>query len=148
MDPKSEIGAGLFGNRDKNVELLGFASYADYLQSDLWAWIRSQLMQQDNAKCCNACQSTLALGWHHTFYDLPTLAGNNPNKNTILRLCNDCHRVVHIRGDGVWVSLDIANGRLVRLLRSPWGELSRVDIYSNLDVEPGTVEHYSFDGEF
>ena len=92
--------------RDELLRQMGLSSYADYLKSDLWSWIRSQLKPAD----CIACGTSTGLSWHHCDYSLPILVGNY-SRNEIVRVCNDCHRAIHSEGT-TWFVLDVVNHRL------------------------------------
>jgi hypothetical protein len=128
-----------FLERDSVLRILGFDSYADYLKSDLWAWIREALMKLPEAKCCHCCKATTGLTWHHESYDIKLLIGNFANRRqykSILRLCSECHRVGHFLQDGTFVKmLSETNVRIAYLAKwlaeDPYAALD--DLHAELD---------------
>lgn len=107
------IGCESHNEKLKMVALLGFSSYEEYLNSDLWAWIRSQLMLDSRSTSCRVCQSTSGLCWHHRDYSVAILAGNFSSTNDrIVRLCGDCHRAIHFEA-AEWIEdLHVVDDRL------------------------------------
>lgn len=92
--------------RDEFLRECGFDSYSDYLTSDLWAWIISNLGEIDRFKTCCACKSTTGLVWHHNDYSPSVLVGNfSSESNEVVRLCRPCHRAVHYNSKGEFVDL-------------------------------------------
>lgn len=69
--------------RDLNVGLLGFASYADYLDSPLWASIRAKV----TGACVRCGKERRQV--HHAAYDLETLKGER--FDTLIPACQGCH---------------------------------------------------------
>lgn len=114
-----------YEERDKLLATMGYPTYADYLKSGLWEWIKSQLAGLDWRKC-TWCNSKAGLVWHHTRYDLPTLCGNIsfPDHNTrterdelgkwppFVRLCSDCHTRAHYDNGEFITNLDRVNHRI------------------------------------
>lgn len=60
--------------RDKNLRLLGFSSYKEYLKSQLWKNIKIRLREiaGDNCVCCGKTSQAI----HHESYDLEDLNGD------------------------------------------------------------------------
>ena len=60
--------------RERNETLLniGYRSYEFYLSSDLWKWIREEVVSQKGSTCC-CCKRTEYESVHHEFYDLETM---------------------------------------------------------------------------
>jgi hypothetical protein len=83
---------------ERNVVLkeMGFRSYQEYLDSELWSIIRKNILSRDahfcRGKLCNS-RSTLV---HHLSYNKPTLLGEAPF--ALITLCKDCHRKVEWNG--------------------------------------------------
>lgn len=79
--------------RDSNLRLIGFETYADYLQSSVWDCLRSTLIQDDRYQSCLVCGSRSGLQWHHRTYEFPVLVGNfrSADAEPIVRLCTECH---------------------------------------------------------
>ena len=91
-------------SRERVLSAIGFASYEDYLQSDLWASIRLKVFQLKGRKCC-VCRD-VATQVHHKCYDAATLTGHSIK--SLLPICKSCHDKAHEQG-----SLAAAN-RFVR----------------------------------
>lgn len=105
-----------FTAKDDFVKAIGFASYADYLTSDLWAWIRNSLMQSEAASYCRVCESATGLCWHHRDYSIAILAGNfTSSSDVVVRLCNDCHKAIHVEESNFINDLRIVDLRLDEL---------------------------------
>jgi hypothetical protein len=87
---------------------LGFASYRDYLNSALWAGIRSRVYDV-KGRTCIRCKERPATEVHHTKYDDDTLAGRSII--SLVPVCRDCHEREH----------DISQpGEGVAVVRIPW----------------------------
>lgn len=76
-----------YRERNKTVKKLGFTSYAAYLQSDLWAGIRIEILQQ-NSTCIRCGEPATQV--HHAFYSLEVLNGTDRSK--LYSICGDCHQ--------------------------------------------------------
>ena len=82
------------GYKERNEILaeLGFLSYQDYLDSELWKVIRKHILDRDyyycRGKLCNQRTNVV----HHFTYNRPTLLGLSPY--TLITLCRDCHKKV------------------------------------------------------
>lgn len=109
----------IFAERDANLRLMGFESYEEYLESDLWNWIRSRILISVADKC-ECCLTTTGLSLHHRNYSLPVLCGNFSNvHHKIVRVCSECHRAIHTDGKR-WFELDVADERFQVLVgRAP-----------------------------
>ena len=108
-----ELDLARLPERDKFLDSIGFDSYADYLQSDLWHWIRGQLAAVDLNQMCCCCGSTFGLVWHHRTYAPSVLVGNFSRCTLesvmrhgilfpIVRMCNTCHSILHTCGPANW----------------------------------------------
>jgi hypothetical protein len=113
FDKSSNCGA--FCQRDDVIRSIGFESYADYLQSALWEWVKTTLLDDPSSNRCLCCGSRTGLVWHHRDYRIELLVGNFSNwPPIIVRLCNDCHRAIH--GDEKqWFEMEIVDERLREL---------------------------------
>jgi hypothetical protein len=125
----------IFSERDSNLELMGFDSYEEYLNSDLWIWIRSRLLLSIADKC-ECCLTTSGLCLHHRDYSLPVLCGNFSNVHrNVVRVCSECHRAIHTDGKE-WFSLDVADERFQvlagRAVLSHRGGFNRDDLPTEL----------------
>lgn len=79
-----------YGRRDARIRKMGFASYCDYLASELWASIRARVLHRDEGKCClcGGCASQV----HHSNYKRTTLSGKSIA--ALFSLCRSCHLAV------------------------------------------------------
>jgi len=82
-----------------SLSRLGFHFYGDYLKSDLWKTIRSQVLQRDGHKCVR-CQKA-ANQVHHEAYDIQTLSGKCLQR--LKSSCGKCHRQTHRRNSSACV---------------------------------------------
>ena len=80
-------------------ERLGFKTYNDYLNSDLWRTIRSRVFDRDGYACrdCGVLEEPIVV--HHTSYALDVLEGRDDR--CLVTLCHPCHRRRHhhLQGD-------------------------------------------------
>lgn len=82
--------------RDKALSIMGFASYQEYLSSDLWRKIR-KIVFSFNSKCC-VCSKPSSQA-HHINYSIDALEGNvSAVKSCIVPMCENCHQKVHFKG--------------------------------------------------
>lgn len=95
--------------KERNLILrgIGFASYADYLASDLWKGIRRRVLALHGK--CSRCRKK-ASRVHHTAYDYDTMAGINLTK--LRAVCNHCHEQAEFKENGQKSTLQEANVRL------------------------------------
>jgi hypothetical protein len=84
--------ARVYRERNRVVRAMGFASYAQYLQSSLWADIRSRVLSRSPE--CFACGAR-ATQAHHTAYRKKDLEGRDLGR--ILAVCAGCHRKAEFR---------------------------------------------------
>jgi hypothetical protein len=82
--------------RNATLRTLGFESYAEYLESKLWAGIRERVLERDKYRCrlCNL----KALSVHHTSYDKETLLGLE--LKWLAAICSSCHRRIEFTAEG------------------------------------------------
>ena len=76
-----------YTQRNKNLQSIGFKSYAGYLKSDMWRLIREMVFEQ-KGRVCVSCQG-LATQVHHSAYDLKTLLGSSLTH--LHPVCRSCH---------------------------------------------------------
>lgn len=76
---------------------LGFKSYADYLDSTLWANIRRDVFTRWGRQC-KAC-GFAATQIHHANYASATLCGDSTD--ALWPVCGDCHKRAHDRTGGL-----------------------------------------------
>lgn len=83
-----------YWKRDKIVAKIGFASYRDYLRSELWTGIRDRVLSQ--AKKCRCCKESAPQCVHHHTYTKQNLSGRT--LANLVALCNECHRAIEYNG--------------------------------------------------
>jgi hypothetical protein len=104
---------GVLTARDAFLESIGFDSYEIYLQSDLWNWIRSNLLLGEFSHLCCCCGTGVGLVWHHRSYSPAVMVGNFSNSPfgsifeqqlmfPIVRICLPCHSCIHLRRPPEW----------------------------------------------
>lgn len=84
---------------------LGYSTYHDYLQSELWAGIRVKVLERDRR--CVSCRRR-STQVHHKSYAYDAMAGVDLTK--LVGICHKCHRAIH-KGDP---ELKAANRRMRR----------------------------------
>lgn len=97
-----------YEQRDRELAKLGFALYAEYLASDLWAAIRARVLQHAKHRC-QLCPAE-ATQVHHLKYGRPGLTGNLTQKKLdrwFVAVCRLCH-----------VKAEFTNGRKTSLARA------------------------------
>lgn len=117
-----------YQQRDKHLAMMGFGSYADYLNSDLWFWIRKRFLNSHEKRnldsrvarqrCCWCCGSGFNLQIHHAEYSLQTLAGNLQSRDSLVILCRCCHEGIEISRVGRKRSVQEANFLIFAFMRS------------------------------
>lgn len=80
-------------SRSGNLRILGFATYKDYLASDLWCVIiRPQIVDRSGG-ICEFCRLVPMVFVHHLDYALATLRGERLDR--LIASCQDCHKKAH-----------------------------------------------------
>lgn len=76
-----------YRNRNHLLRDMGFASYREYLASDLWARIRAEVFRQKGVECflCGGVATQL----HHNRYRMQELTGEKIKE--IKPVCRSCH---------------------------------------------------------
>jgi 5-methylcytosine-specific restriction endonuclease McrA len=82
--------------RTKNGRFAGFATYRQYLNSDLWKSIRERVFLEHGSKC-HLCQRE-ASQVHHRHYGRRTLCGKTLFH--LLPVCGKCHRDIEFGPNG------------------------------------------------
>lgn len=102
-------------NRPKHkqnpLRRLGFASYEEYLASDLWRTIRGRILERDG-NLCQTCGKPAEVV-HHKNYDRPVLEGKQDFQ--LVSLCHVCHESFEfnvVNGKPVKNGLKEANQKL------------------------------------
>lgn len=91
--------------RNTLLRSLGFDSYQNYLQSELWGQIRGQVLSRDSFTCC-VCKK-FATEVHHRSYTKAGLTGES--LNSMQSVCGDCHQRAEIDEFGRKRTLEEAN---------------------------------------
>lgn len=103
-----------YRRRARNLVRLGFATYAEYLASDLWASIRTRVLTRDRY-ICRRCGGR-AWQVHHRRYVMKAMDGTN--LGLLISVCGDCHQRAEMR-NGKKTSLSMAN-HLLKKPRKSW----------------------------
>lgn len=85
-----------YEKRDRVLKLLGYSSYTEYLESELWAKIRAKVLNSNNGKC-RLCRDPATVV-HHRNYKPITMKGVGWKKS-LIPLCNKCHYRLEFDGD-------------------------------------------------
>lgn len=80
----------------KDLLEMGFATYADYLKSHLWASIKRQVMDKAKGKC-RLCRKEAEVV-HHRRYDRDVMEGKR--NCHLIALCRSCHHIVEFNQNG------------------------------------------------
>lgn len=73
--------------RNRRLLELGFSSYKEYLDSDLWKYIRKTVLENAKHKCAKCGERANQV--HHLRYDIKTLAG--ARWSYLIAVCRKCH---------------------------------------------------------
>jgi hypothetical protein len=84
-----------YGERNRNLKMLGFDSYSEYLKSDLWASIRGTVLS--GCPQCVGCTRE-ASQVHHENYDIPVLLGEY--LDALHPICGRCHMIIEFSRKG------------------------------------------------
>lgn len=79
-------GTAAYSIRNRELASMGYATYADYLASPLWATIRKRVFARSNA--CEFCGDR-ATQVHHSSYHRSVLDGSNLTQ--LHAVCRECH---------------------------------------------------------
>ena len=75
---------------------LGFASYNDYLKSDLWLGIRQSVLDRAGGRC--ECCGRPAQCVHHFLYHIGVMTGKS--LDSLVALCMGCHKAGEFTREG------------------------------------------------
>lgn len=92
---EGEVDGDSYTKRGIALLKLGFISYTNYLNSDLWSGIRSRAYQI-HGRNCKICKNP-ATALHHLDYSLDTLKGFR--MNSLIPICDECHKKVEFDGE-------------------------------------------------
>lgn len=86
-----------YGQRNADLQKLGFRNYEEYLQSKLWAEIREATFAL-KGRCCTLCKEE-ATQVHHELYDIDVLEGRC--LRYLWPICYFCHHKIEYFPNGV-----------------------------------------------
>ena len=84
-----------YAHRNRILADMGFASYVEYLRSNLWVSIRSRVMENCKGKCLSCGGKATQV--HHPVYSKGNLTGKSIE--TLVGLCNTCHKWLEFEGE-------------------------------------------------
>lgn len=84
-----------YSARARNLRVLGFKTYAEYLASPLWKAIRERVFGEKGRQCL--CCGRAATQVHHNNYDLWVLSGEQ--LWGLVPLCGGCHQRIEFEGE-------------------------------------------------
>lgn len=80
-------------HRKQSLLEMGFTSYRQYLDSDLWKGIRERVLKRDRG-CCRRCGGH-ATQVHHTHYWREVLEGRDDSY--LVAICRGCHKAIEFK---------------------------------------------------
>jgi hypothetical protein len=102
---------GQFAARNRRLKRLGFASYQDFLNSDIWKRLKHFAMEKPEFQKCVICGNTKYIILHHRRYtNLHNIHSLKKMSRDLVSLCRNCHEKVHVfnlssKGDGLTSSV-------------------------------------------
>ncbi len=104
--------AFVYDVRNELLRSFGYRTYKQYLKSDEWRALRSQVFADySECICCDSKPQVV----HHVKYDSATLLG--VHRLHLAPLCHKCHELIEINVDGSKGSLAQANTMMFELAR-------------------------------
>ena len=113
--------------RDEFLRSIGFASYSEYVDSELWkGWIRNEIEDGSYRWECVLCKKNSATIWHHQHYEAWLLVGSLAitsatrdllrgelafHQFDLIKVCEFCHSIIHRGVDGEWFTMEIVRKR-------------------------------------
>lgn len=94
--------------RNKTLIKIGFSSYKEYLNSDLWKSIRIKVLKLSNFKC-KSCKNK-ANQVHHLSYHKDVLLGLK--LESLVSLCEKCHSFIEFGPSGNKLHIKTVNNKL------------------------------------
>lgn len=111
--PPKDPGPTTYYERNTLLADLGYESYAHYLKSPLWHYIRTMAWRLHGPRC-KLCRKR-ATQLHHTSYSQAVLLGQD--LSYLVPLCQKCHDRVELKRDGskrTWQEVKTAFKRLLK----------------------------------
>lgn len=131
LPPLAGTDMSAYRERKLNLEAIGFASYKDYLKSDLWAEIRKRVYKAKKMRC-SVCKKKSGKQLHHCSYAIPVLKGEDIGP--LWPICRTCHKRVEHGPDGHKLSMADTNARFLKAM-----ELGLAFLKPQ-DARQGTIE--------
>jgi uncharacterized protein YlaI len=106
-----------YAKRNRVLKSLGFASYSDYLRSDLWDNIRFQVFVTKGTKCslCDADANQV----HHNRYAKQDMLGNT--LEYLHPMCGECHKRIEFSKKRKKLKLKDARNKFKQIQDNPHG---------------------------
>lgn len=118
-----------YTQRDRVLVRLGFPTYRDYLESELWHRIRASVLRKSSGMCCVCgCEATQV---HHKCYDKNTLLGKT--NHNLVSICETCHKLIEFDSRKRKRKLKEANAVLKRLRRN------NASVTSKKETKPSSI---------
>lgn len=102
---------GQYTARNLFLRKRGYASYEDYLQSEVWKSIKAAVL--DRTPKCEVCTGDASI-IHHAKYSASTLFDSDDP--ALVSMCNGCHQLIEFANDGKKLDWSEVNDKLLRLL--------------------------------
>lgn len=100
-----------YADRNRTLRSIGYNTYKDYLNSDLWKRIRERALREHGDKC-RLCESPVQV-FHHRGYGKAVLLGYEIKQ--LVPLCSKCHTKVEFWPNKKKRTLQEAHSAFVRL---------------------------------
>ena len=104
------MGFQCYAARSMALTEIGFASYQEYLDSNLWKSIRRRVLARDSKRCQSCGEKAEAV--HHKKYTVAVLRGDKGALPSLVSLCHTCHHLIEFGEHGEKLDLAGANARL------------------------------------
>lgn len=100
-----------YRQRNELLKEMGFSSYRDYLDSDLWREIKRKKLTKTVAVRCRICLRNNATTLHHTSYDQSVMTGED--LEPLVPICRWCHKAIEFDGERKVERLAQVNRRMI-----------------------------------
>lgn len=100
-----------YGVRNRVLESMGFATYADYLASNVWKQLRARKLSE--TPNCELCHQK-AYFIHHASYGRKVLKGERTDG--LVSICEPCHKFLEFDNQGGKETVSVAGLKLLWML--------------------------------
>lgn len=114
-----------YTQRNALLPQLGFPTYADYLNSELWAEIRDAILDRDK-RYCKMC-GRRAFVVHHIDYAETMLLGES--LDSLVSLCHSCHQDIEFTKEGRKRTLLQAMGFYHKRLKKQSSKRQTIEVF-------------------